>query len=455
MDTAPQAHFERKTASVTGVSAAPSAFSGPDGPAMADLARCVHCGLCLMHCPTFVATGLETESPRGRIYLMRAAAEGRIAISDGFVGHMELCLQCRNCESVCPSGVPFGRIMERTRAQILRQHEGSRTKRVLRTALTRLFLQHPRAMAAAATAMRVYQHAGPRTALQRTGLLRLLPARVREPEQSMPDVPRRPFRPRATVYPAFGARRHRVGMLTGCVMPYLYPQSERSTLQVLRRNGCEVVMPPEQGCCGALLVHNGDREPARALARRLIDTFLDAKVDAVIVNAAGCGSTMKEYDELLADDDAYAEKARRFVALVRDVTEFLAAHGVDRSALGRIEARVTYQDSCHLAHAQRIRESPRELIRAVPGVELVELASDRCCGSAGIYNLTERAMSLQVLDSKMDEVEDVRPELLVTANPGCMLQLQTGVRRRSLSTRVMHVVDLLEASYQAGERRRG
>jgi glycolate oxidase iron-sulfur subunit len=220
---------------------------------------------------------------------------------------------------------------------------------------------------------------------------------------------------------------------------------------VLRRNGCDVVLPPAQGCCGALLIHGGDREAARDLARANIDVFLGAGVDAVIVNAAGCGSTLKEYDELLEHDPVYAERARRFRSLVRDVTEFVAAHGVDRQALGRIEARVTYQDSCHLAHAQRIKEAPRALISAIPGVELVELGSDRCCGSAGIYNVTQRDMSMQVLESKMDEVEDAAPEILVTANPGCMMQMQTGMRRRNLETKVLHVIDLLEQSYVAGE----
>jgi glycolate oxidase iron-sulfur subunit len=268
----------------------------------------------------------------------------------------------------------------------------------------------------------------------------------------MPSMARRPFAPRQRVFEPLGPKRHRVAMFVGCVMPYMYADSEDSTLQVLRRNGCEVVIP-EQHCCGALLIHGGDREPARALARRNVDAFLDAGVDAIIVNAAGCGSTLKEYHELLAHDSAYRDRAERFSGFVRDVTEFLAAHEIDRTALGPIHARVTYQDSCHLAHAQRIKESPRTLISAIPGVELVELASDRCCGSAGIYNVTQREMSMEVLASKMDEVEEVSPDIVVTANPGCMLQLETGARHRGMNARVMHVVDLLEASYRAAEER--
>jgi glycolate oxidase iron-sulfur subunit len=428
-----------------------SAFAGQDAPAHADLSRCVHCGLCLMHCPTFVATGLETESPRGRLYLIRAADEGRVELTDRWVGHMELCLQCRNCESVCPSGVPFGRIMEATRAQIFTQKKGSRTARAVRTATSRALFPHKRVIRSLAWAMRFYQRRGPRALLYRSGLLKLLPAKLQELEAAMPVIAGRPFAPRRTVYPALSPKRHRVAMFGGCVMPYMYAGSEEATLQVLRRNGCEVAFPAAQQCCGALLLHGGDREPARALARRNIDAFLDADVDAVIVNAAGCGSSLKEYHELLALDPAYREKAQRFSRMVRDVTEFLAAHAIDRSALGAVNARVSYQDSCHLAHAQRVKESPRQLIGMIPGVEFVELASDRCCGSAGIYNVTQREMSLQVLDLKMDEVAEIEPEILVTANPGCMLQLETGVRQRNMKTRVMHVVDLLEASYRAAE----
>ncbi len=431
-----------------------SAFMGLDTPSHADLSRCVHCGLCLMNCPTFVATGLETESPRGRLHLIRAADEGRIPINDSFVGHMELCLQCRNCESVCPSGVPFGRIMEATRAQILQQKKGPRWSRVLRTAITRALFPHKRVIKTIAIAMRLYQRAGPRRLIYRTGLLKRLPRQLRELEALMPELSEQPFALKQETFAPFGAKTHRVAMFSGCVMPYMYADTENATLQVLRRNGCEVVVPNAQQCCGALLVHGGDREPARELARRNIDLFLGLNLDAIIINAAGCGSTLKEYGELLAGDAEYAEEARQFDRLVRDVTEFLAAHEFDRAALGPVKARVTYQDSCHLAHAQRIKESPRQLITAIPGVEFVELATDRCCGSAGIYNLTRREMSMQVLDSKMQEVEEILPEILVTANPGCMLQLETGVRRSGLKTRVMHVVDLLEASYRAGERTR-
>jgi glycolate oxidase iron-sulfur subunit len=436
---------------MTSLTKAPiSAFFGPDAPAPADLSRCVHCGLCLSACPTFVATGLEAESPRGRLYLIRAADEGRIPLDNAFAGHMELCLQCRNCEAVCPSGVPFGRIMEATRSQLLTQKKGPRAPRVLRTAVTRALFPHPRVLAFAAGSLRFYQRRV-RPALQRSGVLAALPEKLRQLEEMTPPVADRPFAPKQQEFAAIGSRRHRVAMFSGCVMPYMYPETENATLDVLRRAGCDVTLPADQGCCGALLVHGGDRETARALARRNIDAFLASGADAVIVNAAGCGSTLKEYGELLAHDDAYREKAERFAASVKDVTEFIAAHAPQAGTLGEVHARVTYQDSCHLAHAQRVKAAPRELIKAIPGVEFVELGSDRCCGSAGIYNVVQPAMSRQVLESKMDEVDEVRPAILVTANPGCMLQLQIGVRQRGLDVRVMHVVDLLAESFRNAE----
>ena len=430
-----------------------SAFIGLDVPSPVDLSRCVHCGLCLMNCPTFVATGLETESPRGRLYLMRAADEGRVPINDSFVGHMELCLQCRNCESVCPSGVPFGRIMERTRAQILTQGKGSGAGRRIRKHALRALLMHKRLLKLAAGAMSLYQHAGPQRGLRSPLARRLLPASLLALEAAAPNVSARPFRPKATLFRAHGPRRHSVALFSGCVMPYMYPGTEWSTVQVLRRNGCDVVIPKAQRCCGALLTHNGDREAARTLARDNIDLFAAAGVDAVIINAAGCGSTLKDYGELLEHDAGYAERARSFQAMVRDATEFLAAHDLDTAALGSVPARVTYQDSCHLAHAQRIKESPRALLRAIPGLTLVELATDRCCGSAGIYNVTQRAVSMEVLAGKLDEIADAGPEIVVSANPGCMMQVEGGMRRRGMSAPVMHVVDLLERAYRAGERR--
>jgi glycolate oxidase iron-sulfur subunit len=428
-----------------------SGFFGADAPADADLTRCVHCGLCLNACPTYIETGLELESPRGRIALIRAVNEGRAPLSDALVSHLDLCLQCRACEAVCPSGVPYGRIIESARAQVFTQKRGPRWKRVVRTAALRALLPHKRVLRGVAEALRLYERSGLQHLLRRPPVYAWLPQQVRQMEQLTPRVSPHFYQPEAGLLPAFGPARYRVVLFTGCIMPFMNAETHEATVRVLRRNGCDVLVPSAQECCGALMVHSGDREPARALARRNIDLILSLDVDAVIVNAAGCGSTLKEYGQLLKDDTDYAEKAERFDALVRDVTEFVAglpfAHG-----LGPLNARVTYQDSCHLAHAQRIREAPRAILRAIPGIELVELPhADICCGSAGIYNIVQSEMSMRLLDDKMAEVASIQPDIIATANPGCMLQLDAGMRRSGLAGRVSHVIELLDAAYEAGE----
>lgn len=419
---------------------------GPDAPREEDLSRCVHCGLCLMSCPTFVETGLEPESPRGRIYLIRAVQEERIPLTETVVQHLDLCLGCRNCEAVCPSGVPYGRILEGARARIQETApERGRAYR-LRARILRELFPHPGRIALLANLLRLYQASGVQGLVRGSGLPRLLPRPLRELEALTPSVSRRFFRVKRGVARARGRATARVALFAGCIMPYTHGDTQRATMRVLRRTGCDVVTPVAQGCCGALLVHNGDRETARTLARRNIDAFLASGAEAIIVNAAGCGSTLKEYGELLEDDPAYAAKAEAFAHQVKDVTEFLAARPLGDS-LGPVAARVTYQDSCHLAHAQRVTAPPRELLRAIPGVQLVEMAhADRCCGSAGIYNITQREMSSRLLDSKMDDVAETAPQIIVTANPGCMIQLEAGVRRRGIDAEVMHVVDLVDRS---------
>ena len=428
-----------------------SAFEGLEGPREDDLMRCVHCGLCLANCPTFVATGLEPESPRGRIYLIRAAHEGRVELNDAVLPHLELCLQCRNCEAVCPSGVPFGRIMEGARAAIFEQGLSPAAPRLLQTAILRGLLPHRARIELVAHALRLYERSGLKGALRRSPLARLVPQPLRELEAMTPSVSPRFYRPWPQPARPVGDPVARVAFFSGCVMPYMYGGTQEATVRVLTRNGCEVLTPPEQTCCGALMVHSGDREAARALARRNIDLFLSLGVEAVIVNAAGCGSTLKEYHELLEHDPVYAERARRFSALVRDVTEYVARLPFT-AGLSEVRARVTYQDSCHLAHAQRIKHAPRHLIQAIPGVTFVDMPNaDRCCGSAGIYNVVQREMSMQVLDMKMEEVAAAEPDVVVTANPGCMLQLETGLRRRGLRARVLHVIDLLDLAYRSGK----
>ena len=408
-----------------------------------ELDQCVHCGLCLTQCPTYRVTRLETESPRGRIHLVRAAAEGRIAPTERFAEHIYLCLMCRACETACPSGVKYGRIAEAAREVL--GAPGSRLSRALvGLAFTRLF-PHLGRLRFLFSMLRAYQRSGLRV------LARLLPKRLREMEALLPPVPDRFFTPQAEVLPAIGPRRARVAFLSGCVMPLLFGEINEATVRVLRRNGCDVLIPSDQGCCAALNVHNGETVAAKAMARRNIDTFLGAGVDAVIVNAAGCGATMKEYGHLFKGEP-YAEKAAAFSALVKDAAEFLADLGLV-GQLGRLEMTVTYQDPCHLVHGQKVRAQPRRLLAAIPGLTLVEMdAADRCCGSAGIYNITHPEMSQTLLEEKMAAIARTKAPAVVAPNPGCMLQLRSGAQRGGGVT-VYHLMDLLDRAYQLGEAR--
>jgi glycolate oxidase iron-sulfur subunit len=411
---------------------------------IAELYQCVHCGLCLNQCPTYRALRLEPESPRGRIHLVKAAADGRIELNERFKDHLYLCLLCRACETACPSGVQYGRIAETTRAVI--GPPGSKLARaVLNFAFTRV-LAYPRRLKFIFGVLRLYQRIG----LQR--LLRpLMPVKLRDMDALLPPIPRRFFQPPAEILPAWGERRARVAVLNGCIMPLLFGTINESTVRVLRRNGCEIVFPKEQICCGALNTHNGETSAARAMARRNIDAFLAAGVDAVIVNAAGCGAAMKEYNHLLRDDPNYAEKSNRFSLLVKDAAEFLADIGVT-GKLGSLNMTVTYQDPCHLAHGQRVRNQPRQLLQAVPGLKLVEMSgADRCCGSAGIYNITHPEMSRQLLEEKMAAIAATESKAVVAPNPGCMLQLRYGAQHYGPAVAVYHLMDLLDRAYTAAE----
>jgi glycolate oxidase iron-sulfur subunit len=426
-----------------------TAFVGPDTPSAADLANCIHCGFCLPSCPTYLATGQELESPRGRLHLISALHSGRIEATDGVLGHLDQCLQCRACETACPSAVPYGRIMEDARAALMANEpsEQPRTWR-WRTFTLRHVLARPRRMRAALALGRLYSRSGLQQAV-RGPLRRLLPIRLRTLESAAPDLRAAPFRRTGTLASPPVADT-RVALLLGCVAGEIYPGTHEATVRVLDRLGCAVVAPPEQGCCGALHVHAGDAETARALARRNIDAFERAGVDAVIVNAAGCGAAMKEYDRLLRHDPHWSDRAERFSANVRDVLEFVAARGVP-DGLGQIDRSVTLQDACHLAHAQGIREAPRAILRAIPGLELREQAHpDRCCGSAGIYSLVQREMSGQVLAAKMAEIEATGAETVCTANAGCTMQIEAGVRTFGLGADVRHVIELLDEAIRAG-----
>jgi glycolate oxidase iron-sulfur subunit len=421
-----------------------------------DLASCVHCGLCLQHCPTYLQTGQETESPRGRLHLIGAVQARRLEPSSRYAQHVELCLVCRACEAACPSGVPFGRIMEDARAQ-LRQAglSVSPMARLLRWLVFRQLLPRPKRLEKLARMLRVYQRVGLVWLAGRLAEAGLLSGALSRAQASLPALPDRFYRAPHETLPAIGARRFRVGLFVGCVMPYLYPQVHAATVRVLRLNGCEVVIPRDQVCCGALGVHSGDPQSACELARRNLAAFAGFGLDVIVVNAAGCGSTLKEYADLLGRHDqldgsgASEASIASFVLLVKDVHEILASIELV-APRRRVERRVTLQDSCHLLHAQRIASAPRQLLRSVPGLELVEMSRpDLCCGSAGSYSLTQPEMSSRLLDSKMVDILATRCDTIATANPGCMLQLEQGVRQRGLRLEVKHVVQLLDEAYHS------
>jgi glycolate oxidase iron-sulfur subunit len=424
-----------------------------DKPQQADLDRCVHCGLCLNACPTYRELGVEMDSPRGRIYQMVQVAEGQ-PIGDSYRKHIDLCLACRGCESACPSGVQYGRLVEAARADIEAHTTRPWLTRLVRNFVFRKLLPSPTLLTAAGAMLYVYQISGLQKLLRVSGLMRLLgPLGAREALAPAAEIPFF-FRHIGKTFPPEGQRKYRVAMMAGCIANISFARLNEATVRVLRKNGCEVVVPAAQTCCGALHVHAGIRDQARRLARQNIDAVLaheGGDFDAIITNAAGCGSTLKEYDELLEHDPDYAQRARKFKSLMKDVTEFLAAIELNQD-MAPLEATVTYQDSCHLAHGQKIRSAPRQLLRAIPGLTFREMPlSDICCGSAGIYNVLHTDLSMNILERKMDNVKLADAGIIATANPGCMLQLEAGVRKWGRRERVVHVVELLDEAYRARE----
>jgi glycolate oxidase iron-sulfur subunit len=414
--------------------------------------QCVHCGLCLAYCPTFSELGTEMDSPRGRIFLVKSLAEGRIGLSDPTVEHLSLCLDCRACETVCPAGVPYGQLIEAAKAEIERQRPGSIGRRAFRWLNFGLLLGHPRVLAAAAAGLRLYQASGLQALVRRTGLVRLLPGTLSAWEALLPPMPSAADRaPLPALTPASPPRRARVAMLTGCVQSVVFGAHNRATARVLARNGCDV-LAPEQGCCGALNAHGGDHARALAMAKRTIETFENAGAETVVVNTSGCGAHMKAYGTLLAAEPAWAERAARFARTVQDLAEFLAREPL-RGPLQAVPITVTYHDPCHVVHGQKIRRQPRELLAQIPGLRVVEMPeSDWCCGSAGIYNLTQPEMADRLLRRKVRNVEATGAGAVVTANPGCILQIRAGLRAQGREQPVLHLVEVLDRAYAAGKR---
>jgi glycolate oxidase iron-sulfur subunit len=429
----------------------PGGFSGPDVPPSDVFNRCVRCGLCLPTCPTYVETLVETSSPRGRIALIKAVSEGKLDLtSPGFMHQMEECLDCRACEAVCPSGVAYGQLLEPARTQVQRavaERRGWWTKLTRAVGLRLLFTQLW-FMRLTAFVLRAYQRLGLQSLARGSGLLRLL--RLDGLESLLPRISDRFFVARGQRWEARGRKRAVAFIHAGCVMHVAFAEVDEATVRVLQRAGCDVVAGAGQGCCGAIAVHAGEMDLGRELAKRNIEAFERSGADAYVINAAGCGSTLKEYGTLFQEDAEWSERASAFSLRVHDVTEFLDEMGIE-PALGPIPAAVTYQEPCHLVHAQRISGAPRRLLAMIPGLRLREMnESSLCCGSAGIYNVTQPEMAARLQKRKVENALATEPEIIVTANPGCALQLANGLRAAGRSdVAVKHVVELLDESYAA------
>jgi glycolate oxidase iron-sulfur subunit len=405
--------------------------------------KCVHCGFCLPVCPTYVLWHEEMDSPRGRIYLMKMVADGTANISETWVNHFDACLGCMACVTACPSGVEYGKLIEATRAQIERRYTRPAAEKRFRRLLFSIF-PRPDRLRALLLPLRLYQKAGLQSLVRRAGIPKLFPARFRAMEALLPQVPAQETLPE--LIPAQGERRRRVGLLLGCVQRVLFPQVNAATARVLAAEGCEVVAPKAQPCCGALLVHAGEEEHAVHLARQTIDVFEKAQVDAVIINAAGCGSNVKEYGHLLRDDPEYAERAKAFAAKCRDVSEFLAELE-PRATCHALPLRVAYHDACHLQHAQGVRLQPRTVLGRIPQLKLLEIPEAAiCCGSAGIYNLVQPEAATELGDRKASHIAALEADIVVSANPGCLLQLQSALARAGRKLPVRHFIELLDAS---------
>jgi glycolate oxidase iron-sulfur subunit len=415
---------------------------------------CVHCGFCLPTCPSYVLLGRETDSPRGRIYLMRAGLDERITLTNDVVGHFDTCLGCMACETACPSGVRYAPLIERTRSRIEGHHRRPISERWFRRILFSL-LPYPsrlRAIGPSLVVARLIRGA--------PALVRLLPSRLRSLLSLAPDVRAGAlFQETAAITKAETEKRRTVGLLTGCVQRAFFGDVNQATARLLAQSGCEVHAPAAQGCCGALALHAGEESRAKDFARSLIEVFEREPVDTIAVNAAGCGSAMKEYGQLLKDDPAWADRAARFAAKVRDVSEILHedSRGIrlqpdssirlkaDPTKADPAPLRVAYHDACHLAHAQGIRREPRELLQRVPGVTLVPFAEgELCCGSAGIFNLVQPEMAATLGDRKASHIHASQPDVVVTSNPGCILQIRAAAARAGHTYRVMHIVEFLD-----------
>jgi glycolate oxidase iron-sulfur subunit len=426
--------------------AKPSSFDAHHPPSKELLSDCVHCGFCLPACPTYVLWGEEMDSPRGRIYMMAKAAQGEAPLDQNFRTHMDQCLGCMACMTACPSGVQYDKLIEDSRAQVERNIPRATADSLFRKLLFATF-PYPKRLKLMAGPLFLYQRSGMQSLVRASGLPKLLPKRIAAMESLLPAVPARFTWTMPERVSAAAPIRGRVGMLTGCVQQVFFSHVNAATARVLAAEGFEVITPASQPCCGALMVHSGLEDQAAAMARNLISLFEDANVDTIVINAAGCGSTMKEYGHLLRDDPHWAARAQAFSAKCKDITEVLCS--VPSVAPRHpLPIRIAYHDACHLRHAQGIYRQPRQLLSEIPQLEVAEIAeASLCCGSAGVYNLLQPEPAQQLGDRKVGHLLDTQAQAVVSANPGCLLQLMSGLRRRGeRALPAFHMVELLDAS---------
>jgi len=414
-----------------------------------ELLNCMRCGFCLPTCPTYIESGYqESHSPRGRIALMKAVVDGLIEPDEDFERSLDLCLGCRACEPVCPSGVNYGHLLEEARDIVNQNKKFSLPVRVVRKAVFKGLFPHQNRMRGLTGLIGFYQRSGLQKVARGTGVMKLFPESLATMEKVLPKVPTmKEMKNRPEHLEAIGTKTHKVAFFSGCLMDTMFLETNNATMKLLQLAGCEIVIPKEQACCGALHGHSGEKEDAKALARRNIKAFEDTGVDFIITNAGGCGAFLVDYDHLLKDEPEWKERAKAFTDKIKDISQILVEVGFHEKVKLELPRQVvTYQDSCHLRNVMKTASAPRTLLKAINGVEFREMQNaDRCCGSAGIYNIVESEMSMQLLDSKMIQAKETHATTIVTANPGCLLQMKLGIEREGMASnmRGVHIVDLL------------
>ncbi len=412
-----------------------------------ELYKCVHCGFCLQACPTYLETSLETESPRGRIALMKAVNENRIDISPNVIRHWDLCIQCRACETACPSGVEYGKLIEGTMKHILPIRKTNKISKLLSKIIMNIVI-NKNLLNILFNLIKFYQQYGIQKLVRKTKLLNIIMPKIAELERSLPFIPSKSFKTNGQLLKSNKERKKKVALLSGCLMPFIHGPEMDAVTRILNYNGCDVIVPKDQVCCGALHSHVGNMDKTIELAKKNIDTFLQPDIDSIITASAGCGSRMKEYYNLFQEDSEYLQKAKDFSSKTKDISEFLVDLPFEPPK-GFIKRTVTYQDSCHLLNAQKISHPPREILNSIPGIKFVELKnSSVCCGGGGTYTITERDLSKKVLASKMHEINNSNASIVTTSNPGCVIQMQYGVQLFKTETKICYVTDILDEAYQ-------